>query len=515
MEYGDYQDRLDRCRDLLEEERYAQALELATELLREARGDPAVVGVYCDASLACERPADAVRAAQRYLRKNGWDGEVLEFLASAQWSLHLYEPCRQTCRTILEREPENYTALDYGLATTLELGDYEQAADIIELASENHGGDDHLKYQTAVARMMRGRDPWARRTFEEFLAADPDEPGTYINLMRIHHLDEEYGQVAELYHRASNRGLAHEDLEFNMGLALKAQDRERESARYFLRAIRMNGELPDAHFHLGQILRNEGHPKLALAVLERELRVDDTHPAVHAEMAWSAEDLGDYASAVRMIRAAVERAPDWAVYLHSFAELLLKADPDSREAGEVARRAVDLDPSYAAGWQILGRLAAEDGRMEEARDCLAHAVAAPDATAEDKGWYGLILAELGDPDAASPLLTLAARVHPSWPAVAAALGKLRGQPLPTRYEVRCSGRDDQGRPWFRVLHVVARDEAEARRAVAAPRGQIERPERTDVRGLGYEVDHEPGIVWDSGLTAQRFPEPPPPREARD
>jgi tetratricopeptide (TPR) repeat protein len=479
-------------------------------MLADSPADPVVTAVYCDASLACGRAADAVRAAQRFLRRGERDLEVLEFLVRSQWDLGLAEQCRKTCRRILRIDPNNYTALDYGLATSLDLGDLESSRDIIDLAMEHRSEDRHLMYQTAVARMMTGPDEWARERFEQFLADDPRDPGTYINLMRIHHLAEDFEQVRVLYWKAAANGIRHEDLEFNMGLALKAEDREREATRHFIRAIRNNPGLPDAHFHLGQILRNEGHPLFALRLLDRELRVDDTHPAVHAEMAWSAEDIGDYQAAVRMIEAAVERAPDWAVYEHSRSELLLKADPDSTEADAVARRAVEMDPSYAAGWQVLGRLAAERQDLAEAERCLAKAVDAADATAEDRGWLGLVMAELGRKDDALRLLESAARVHPSWRAVGEALGVLRGQPVPNRYEVCLTGRDAKDRTWYRILHVVASDEDEAGRNVLAPDGPGRRRELLEIRSLGYDVDHEPGIVWDSGPTDRRYPDPPPP-----
>ncbi|MEN8150019.1 MAG: hypothetical protein ABFS86_09360 [Planctomycetota bacterium] len=514
MDFGEYQSRMEDCRDLLEAERFEEAYGVALELLFEYDSDAAVVAMFCDACIASDRAAEAVRTAQRYLKRFEPEIEVLEYLAQAQWSLDLYEPCRRTCRKLLNRMPDNYTALDYGLATTLELGDYEDARDIIELAVDNHRGDDHLRYQTAVARMMRrskdeGDDAWAREVFDDFLAREPGEPGTYINLMRIHHLHERFARVEDLYRAATSQGLAHEDLDFNMGLALKAQDRDRESARYFISAIRRNPGIPDAHFHLGQILRTEGHQRMALWILDRELSVDDTHPAVHAEMAWCSEDLGEYAAAVRMIRAAVERAPDWAIYQHSCAELLLKENPESTEAGEVAARAVALDDSFAAGWQILGRLAAERQDFEEAGRCLEMAVIAPDATAEDRGWYGLVLAELGRADEAFPMLEAAARVHQSWPAVAVVLGELRGRPLPKRYEVRFSGRDDDGQALYRVLHIVAKSQAAARIALKATE-HGDRSSEAEITRLGYDVDHEPGIVWDSGLTDQRYPPPPPP-----
>lgn len=514
MEYGDLQYDLDRCRDLLEEERFEEAMDLATDLYERSALDPEVVGVFADAALAVREPARAIRACQKLLRSGIRDLEILEWLARAQWDLGLTEACRRTCRRLLAREGDNYIGLDYGLATVLELGDFEEARDILDLAIEHSGDDPHLSYQTAVARMMRGETEWALGRFEAFLEHDPEEAGTYINLMRIHHLATRYRDARSVYRRAMARGLDHEDLHFNMGLALKAEERDREALPYFVSAIRAaeekDVELPDAYFHLGQILRSEGHPLLALHMLERELRVDDTHPAVHAEMAWSAEDLERYEDAVRMIRAAVERAPDWGVYQHSLAELLLKADPASPEAEESARLAISLDPEHAAGWQVLGRLAAERGDVSSAEDCLRRAIECADATAEDQGWLGLLLFEASRPSEAKRYLERAARVYPFWQPIGDALGRIRGGPLPRRYEIRISGAYGAGRRWYRVVQVVAEDEEGAKDAVVGTGRARDRGagEVDEVRTLGFEVDHPPGIVWDSGRTSRRYPEAP-------
>lgn len=508
MTYGNIEYDLQRCRDLLDEKDFEEAFFLATDLLGRAAESRDVVEVYADSALAFARPVDAVRACRRYLRGGERDPLITEWLLRAQWDLHLTEECLKTCRVLLETEPGSYTALDYGIACLLELGDFEGGGDIVDLAAEQTD-DPHLAYQVAVARMMRGDEEWARRRFEQFLEEDPSEPGTYINLMRIHHLAKRYDDVETLYLEAIRREMDHADLHFNMGLALKARERDRESAKYFIRTVRRNAELPDAHFHLAQVLRGEGHPRLALSMLQRELGVDDTQPAVHAEMAWCAEDLGEYAEAVRMIEAAVERAPEWGVYLHSHAELLMKAAIPGREVEAIARAAVERDPEHAAGWQVLGRLAAERGEFKEAEEMLRRSANSKDATVEDEGWLGLIYAQTNRPADARPLLERAARTYPFWQPVGDALGRILGHAVPCRFEVRLT-RSERDQP-YRVLHVVAPDETGAREAVrvagadqeAEPREVVE-----EVLPLGFELDRAPGVVWDSGPSRSRYPRPP-------
>jgi tetratricopeptide (TPR) repeat protein len=509
--YEDYDADLERCRELIEADLFDRALTHARTLLERAGGDAEVVSVFCEAALAAKQPAAAIRACRRYLALGVVDNDVLEWLIRAQYDLHLTEECRRTCRLLLERDPGNYTALDHGLDTLLELGDFEDGRDIIDAAGELED-DPHLGYQVAVARMMRdgeGEAEWARERFERFLEREPNAPGSYINLMRIHHLAERYEQVEALFVEARRRGIDHPDLTFNMGLALKAQDRGREAVRFFIQTVRANAELPDAHFHLAQILRAVGHPRLAMSMLQRELEVDDTQPAVHAEMAWCAEDDEEYALAVRMIRAAVERAPDWAVYRHSLAELIMRAGGDLADAEAAAREAVDLDGRHAAGWQVLGRIAAERGDLERAERYLRRAVRARDATTEDEGWLGLVLAERDLRQDARPLLERAARTYPFWEPVGDALGRIRGHPLPVRFEVRLARSGPER--LFRVLHVVASDEDGARETVERARDG-EAPDSGEVveeiRPLGFELDHDGGVVWDSGPSRSRYPRPP-------
>jgi tetratricopeptide (TPR) repeat protein len=512
LEPDDLERDLERCRVLLDSERFEEAFRVAQRLLPRAPAEPEVVAVFSDAAIAAERPADAVRACRALLRNGEEDIEILEWLSKGLFDLSLPEEARRTCRRILTREPENYVALDVGLATVQELGDPEEAADIIDLAIACPAADRHLRYETAVARLMRGEDEFARRTFEEFLAEDPDDVRTYVTLMRLHYLAGRYEDVASLARTAEARDLAHEDIDFHAGLALLAREEPVPAARRFVAAIRRNPSLPEFHLNLAQALRDAGHHRLAMAMLDRELALDDTNPAAYAELAWCAEDLGAFADAVRFIRAAIDRAPEWPLYQHSLAELLLKADPGSSESGSTALRAVALDEKHAAGWMVLGRLAAGRGDLDEAERLLRRAAGASDATAEDEGWLGLVLAERERRDEAAPLLERALRANPRWDPPADALGRIRGKPLPRRFEIRCAAKDSAGRPVFRVVHVVAADERHARQTASASiRRAGGAPFRIrEVLELGFEVDRPPGVVWDSGLSATPRPRPPAP-----
>ena len=128
-----------------------------------------------------------------------------------------------------------------------------------------------------------------------------------------------------------------------------------------------------------------------------------------------------------------------------------------------------------------------------------------DTTAADEGWLGLVLLERGREEDARPLLERAVRTYPFWNPAGTALGRIRGNPLPLRFEIRLALKGPAGEGLYRVIHVVAADEADAREeARLEPTETVE-----DVRMLGFEVDHGPGVVWDSGPSRRRNPGMPP------
>ena len=63
-----------------------------------------------------------------------------------------------------------------------------------------------------------------------------------------------------------------------------------------------------------------------------------------------------------------------------------------------------------------------------------------------------------------------------------------------------------------VIHVVAGDERDARRAALRESREPDSAAVEEVLPLGCEIDHDPGVVWDSGRTGRRYPQPPVPPE---
>ena len=97
---------------------------------------------------------------------------------------------------------------------------------------------------------------------------------------------------------------------------------------------------------------------------------------------------------------------------------------------------------------------------------------------------------------------------PFWDPIIGSLSRILGRELPHRFEVLLHDRregDD-----YRVLHVSAEDEAAARRWAARAVGETSCDELIEeIRDLGAEIDHPPGVLWDSGSSRKRYPEPPP------
>ena len=90
---------------------------------------------------------------------------------------------------------------------------------------------------------------------------------------------------------------------------------------------------------------------------------------------------GEYQSALRDMRRAIEQRPHEALYHNAFAVFLAEAG-ELDQAIDALRRACELQPGFVMAWYNLGLFLARSARFDEARNALQHAVGlAPDYAA--------------------------------------------------------------------------------------------------------------------------------------
>lgn len=158
------------------------------------------------------------------------------------------------------------------------------------------------------------------------------------------------------------------------------------------RALQHDPGLAIAHLRLAIVhqygpMLGQVRSEFGRALLGRHRLSERDQALLHAFEPVLYRDPPDWREHLDRLRQATERFPQDAE-LHEF--LAYQSADDPAQALRAAGRAVELDPLYADGWQLLGRSLFSLGRTEEALRALERCIALSPATADCRGERGLI-----------------------------------------------------------------------------------------------------------------------------
>jgi arylsulfatase A-like enzyme/Tfp pilus assembly protein PilF len=151
--------------------------------------------------------------------------------------------------------------------------------------------------------------------------------------------------------------------ELRRGLSLRRAGNLPEAARQLERVTAANPRMTDAWEALGLTLVDLGRPKDAAAAFDAIVRIDPLRPEPHLALARLHGLEGRMEPAVRHAQIAAGRDPGRAF------EILAQVMMDAKRPGEAAsfaRRSLAADPRRVMSHFILGVVARQQGRCEEA-----------------------------------------------------------------------------------------------------------------------------------------------------
>ena len=287
-------------------------------------------------------------------------------------------------------------------------GDNEAAADELRAALAEDDGllDAHQLLGTIT--LLAGDPEPATSHFQRALALDPEHRQSLLGLANAYHelgrVDEAivgYRRLLEVAGRDSKATMALARIHVERGelsraeevLAAAAEGREPppvvtnklgevmallgrhgEAEAKFRQAIATNPELGEAHYNLAVLLDEAGRPFEAVATYRRaaELRPRDHRPRfnlgrLHGRLGRPLDEIEAY-------RDAVAAAPDFARGYFHLAKALMDTGSGLREAEDIVRRGLDLEPTGedgALGYFVLADILNRLGRRGEERQALA------------------------------------------------------------------------------------------------------------------------------------------------
>ncbi|MEJ1959072.1 MAG: tetratricopeptide repeat protein [Nitrosomonadales bacterium] len=187
-----------------------------------------------------------------------------------------------------------------------------------------------------------------------------------------------------------------------------------EAVTCYRQAIARNRFNVEAHFNLGNALKELGHINEAVASYRQSLALKPDFAEAHYKLGNAMDALGQLDDAVACFRRAVEIKPDY-TYAHSNLGSALKALGQFDETVKCFRRSLEIAPDLAPLHFNLGIALYELGQLGEAEESFLRALELQPDYADAHYNLGLVLKDLGNQEAALERFHLALSFKPMFP----------------------------------------------------------------------------------------------------
>ncbi len=244
-------------------------------------------------------------------------------------------------------------------------------------------------FQLALQHHQAGRLAEAEHLYRQILAVQPDEPDVLHHLGIIAFQAGRVDAAAEMISRSLQVRPGVAAVLGTYGAALRLLGRLDEAVAVLMEASAQ--EPASWHFNnLGNALKDQGRPEDATAAYARAIELQPDYADAHYHLGLAQLDLGNSSAAVAALRRAIALQPD--VLSSAIAGLLALGDP--ADAAALLMELLDQYPDRAAIHYHLGLVRRSEGCIEEALACFEAALMLRMDYAEAQNERGIALSQM-------------------------------------------------------------------------------------------------------------------------
>jgi tetratricopeptide (TPR) repeat protein len=356
---------------LINQERLGDAEQKAQSLL-SAHPNAGIVWKILSVALV-RQGKDALPALRRAAQLMPQDAEAHSNLGSALHDRGLWAEALGSLRQALELQPNDIDALvDAGNALK-GLGRAVDAVPVYQQALRLDPRQPEALNNLGNALLELGEYNEAVAAYQFALQIKPDDAQVHCNLGNalrpLGRLDEAMASTRRAVVLDPNLSVAH----FNLGVMLSGLGRREEAIASYRRALALNPDHVEALNNLGNLLRDLGQRHESLSLYTRAIELDPGRAESPCNLGNALIELRRGNDAAASYRQALALRPDY-IQAHlglgaAYRQLRRAADAEAS-----CQAALALDPNSAAALSLLGELRADRGQFSEAGEVFKRAL---------------------------------------------------------------------------------------------------------------------------------------------
>jgi len=232
-----------------------------------------------------------------------------------------------------------------------------------------HGGFQRNDFTYGVALFQRGYLEQAAESFQQVVAAKPDDPEGYYNLGTLNLRRNDFTQARQYLQQTLKLRPNYPEAWNNLGMMAAQEGRADEAVQNFQQALLLRPSYAIALLNLGNVYRRQGAFEKALDCLTRALDIEPENPEVNYSLGMFYAQQNQVRSASDYLQKAIGLRPDYPEALNNLGVLFVR-EQDYAKAEEQFKTCIRVAPNFDQSYLNLARLYALRNDREGAKGVL-------------------------------------------------------------------------------------------------------------------------------------------------
>ena len=220
-----------------------------------------------------------------------------------------------------------------------------------------------------VVLFQQGYLEQARESFEQVVAAKPDDPDAYYNLGTLNLRKNDFAQARRYLEQTLKLRPNYPEAWNNLGMMAAQEGRPEEAIQDFQQSLLLRPRYAIALLNLGNVYRRQRDFVKAEESLSHALEIQPDDPEIDYSLGMLYAQQSQLERASEYLRKAIDLRPNYPEALNNLGVLFVREQDYSR-AEEQFKAAMKAAPNFDQSYLNLARLYAMRGDKEKARDVL-------------------------------------------------------------------------------------------------------------------------------------------------
>ena len=233
----------------------------------------------------------------------------------------------------------------------------------------HHGRFARNDFTFGVALFQHGYLDQAAESFQQVIAAKPDDAEAYYNLGTLYLRKNDPDQARGYLQKAIELRPAYPEAWNNLGMIAGQQNQPDQAIRCFLQSLDLRPDYVTALLNLGNIYRRQGNAPEAERLLNRAVALEPQNAEANYGLGMLYARQGDLDRSVALLRKAIELRPEYPDAMNNLGVLYVRQGKNADAEAEFAR-CINLAPNFDQPYLNLARLYMLLQEKEKARETL-------------------------------------------------------------------------------------------------------------------------------------------------